>query len=944
MSGNERSSAEIVRLLEECLDAREQGGEAAMETLIASRPEHAAAIRARLDALSRTGLLDGDGEMPERLGDFRLIEPIGSGGMGVVYLAEQESVGRRVAVKLVHPEHLFFPGARERFRREVEAVRRLDHPGITPVYAVGEADGVPYFAMEHVAGVSLDNVLAALRGKPPETLDRGDLFRTSPDVAPREETTLPESWVDVCFTLARQIAEALAHAHERGVLHRDVKPSNIVLTHEGRIRLLDFGLARSEGDIRITRTGSVLGSLPYMAPEQVRGDTRLIGPRTDVYGVGVTLYELLTLRPAYWSETTERTRRRVLDGQPVSIERLNSAVPRDAETICRKAMDFDPAHRYASMAALAVDLGRFLRREPVAARRPGHGVRLRRWAQRRPTLATALTLGSLLVVGGPIGFAVQSESARAEISTAYQAEAEQRLRAETELESVIAAIDEMLAAATDAELIRTPGGDAVRRRMLESARRMYEGLLAREQERPGVARRVATTQQKLAQLHLQLGSVEPAREAARAAVAVAGRLGPGVPGAEELPFSVALRLIEVLIDTAEIDEAIERIGVQLDELHGFEDAGLDAHAERRRQLWLARAWDALSEARLRRREIEASLDAARKSISAYELAGAADASAEVRIYYARRLEFNAYIGGFHGLEPDYANLFERANALRRGVMQEDPGEIAVRFGLGESQAKWAHIELKRRQWAPGIERSQQAHETLVALADDFPGRPRYVETLLGNVARLGYALEKDNRREEAIEVLRDGLDRAIAATQRHTIIDFRYHEAVLSGSLAAQLGRAERPDEAEPYWEQSRKAWEWLMRQSRPSLEHVMQVGVHYDQRAHFEYAHDRHEKALALAALACKYHRLAHERARMAVSIDRLGKSLVLMAAIEMALDHPAQAVARLAEAVREAGVTRDRIERQVFRPLAGRADYRSVLDEAPLSTEAGTNTRKSR
>src|SRR5690606_32092732 len=213
---------------------------------------------------------------PERLGDFRLLERLGGGGMGVVYRAEQVSLRREVALKLVRPDQLYFPGTRERFRREVAIVAGLSHPGIVPVYAFGEEDGLPFFAMEYVRGATLAETLDALRGGTfgpagGEAIAAAIAARSASADDGAASAMFEGAWEQICTRIAREIAEALEHAHRRGVVHRDVKPSNVMVTSSGRVMLLDFGLSSTSGSERITRSGSVLGSLAYMAPEQLRG-------------------------------------------------------------------------------------------------------------------------------------------------------------------------------------------------------------------------------------------------------------------------------------------------------------------------------------------------------------------------------------------------------------------------------------------------------------------------------------------------------------------------------------------------------------------------------------------------------------------------------------------------------------------------------------------------
>ncbi len=392
----------VEALVANCLERADGEGDAAVESVCRAHPEHAAKIRERLERLRRMGFSTAGGgergrDFPDRLGDFRLLERLGGGGMGVVYLARQEPLGRDVALKLIRPDQVFFPGARERFRREVEAVARLQHPGIVPIYTVGEAGGLPFFAMEHVEGCTLQEALEALESAPVSErrgADLSDAVRRRTSF--RDRDGLPPaymfegSWVETCCRVARHLADALEHAHRRGVHHRDVKPSNVMLTPAGRVMLLDFGLASAEGAGRLTRTGSQLGSLPYMSPEQLSGDVENVDRRTDVYSLGVTLYEMLSGALPFDAGTTTATTQAIVAGNPPAIRALNPSVSWDAETVCRKAMDRDPLRRYAAMADFGRDLENVLQRRPIEARRPGVVLRIRRWVQRNPVASTVL--------------------------------------------------------------------------------------------------------------------------------------------------------------------------------------------------------------------------------------------------------------------------------------------------------------------------------------------------------------------------------------------------------------------------------------------------------------------------------------------------------------------------------------------------------------------------
>ncbi|MCK6445712.1 MAG: serine/threonine-protein kinase [Planctomycetes bacterium] len=396
-------------LLAECLELAPEQVLAAVETACREHPELADELRRRFGALRQVGLLATPAEtsrpeFPERLGEFRLLERLGGGGMGVVYRAVQESLGRVVALKLIRPEQLYFPKARERFHREAEAAARLQHPGIVPVHTVGETQGIPYIVMEFVPGATLAELLDELDGRAPESLTGRDFAaalarRGGVEVA---NDAFTGSWVQHAVEFAAQVADALQHAHERGVLHRDVKPSNIVLSREGRARLLDFGLAVTQDAAkRVTASGAALGTLLYMSPEQVRGDLAAIDVRSDVYSLGATLYELLTLQTPYSETTTDATRLAILDGRPDSIRARNRSVPRDLEIVCAKALEKVPARRYADAASFARDLRNVLAHRPIEARAPNAPTRLARWARRHPARALSVGLAFALVAVTP---------------------------------------------------------------------------------------------------------------------------------------------------------------------------------------------------------------------------------------------------------------------------------------------------------------------------------------------------------------------------------------------------------------------------------------------------------------------------------------------------------------------------------------------------------------
>jgi serine/threonine protein kinase/WD40 repeat protein len=416
----------VEQLVFRCLDSNDV--EATADELCAEYPDAAKRLRRVLSRLASQGLVVDDPErtlsplvgsvpemeIPERLGDFRMISRLGAGGMGVVYLAEDETLGRQVAVKIVRPEQLYFPGARVRFQREIEAIARLQHPGIVTIHSVGEENGVPYFSMDYVRGVPLSRLIANLSGNNPARLKERDLHAELAKQSDADaDSSADGSWIRVVISIVRDVADALEHAHVQGVIHRDVKPSNILIAEDCRPRLLDFGLARTEDSQQITRSTSHLGSLPYMAPEQLEGHADSQAPTLDVYALGVTMYELLTLRSPFLGATAEETRANILAAACRSPRSDNASISVDLETVCSTAMDPTPARRYQRMSAFITDLDNLLERRPIIARPAGRWLRGWRWCQRHPTATVGIGMAVVLFVLA-VGFAmVQLENIRA---------------------------------------------------------------------------------------------------------------------------------------------------------------------------------------------------------------------------------------------------------------------------------------------------------------------------------------------------------------------------------------------------------------------------------------------------------------------------------------------------------------------------------------------------
>jgi serine/threonine-protein kinase len=612
MSTPPSQSGLVLELAEEFLARYRQGERPALQEYIDRHPELAAAIREVFPAMAlmeNIALADESlaGQPPaaqalQQLGDYRIVREIGRGGMGIVYEAEQLSLGRHVALKLLPQSVRVDPGTRQRFEREARAAAKLHHTNIVPVFGVGEHEGQPYYVMQFIQGQGLDAVLHDLRrppqgGGPPASVgpttsrvvsaadvarslltgqfppadSRDDAADAAPapppdptleasgtPLRPRPASLRPESttrlgpaiplpgqsgaaspggarpltFYQSVAQVGVQVADALAYAHKQGILHRDIKPSNLLLDRAGTVWVADFGLAKTAGS-DLTGTGEIVGTLRFLAPERLRGQSL---PQSDIYGLGLTLYELLTLRPALDDADHAGLIDRLLHEKPIPPRQLAPGLPRDLETVVLKCLAKDPAERYATAEALAEDLHRFLADRPIQARPTPWYEQAWRWGRRNPLVASLTTALVVLLLGVSVASLIaaarfrqlarqeteaadRAENAHKQALASLQEADHQRQRAETNFAKARAAVDAYLTKVSESQLLKVAGMQPLRRDLLQSALEFYKDFLKEQGNNPALQAELATAQLRLGRINLELGLRSEANQALTAAVA-----------------------------------------------------------------------------------------------------------------------------------------------------------------------------------------------------------------------------------------------------------------------------------------------------------------------------------------------------------------------------------------------------------------------------------------
>jgi serine/threonine protein kinase len=563
-------TAELARVLEGCLSDLEAGRPVDPERVAAEHPAVAGRLRACLASLLLVQARSAAGPAAppatagppaSRLGDFRLVREVGRGGMGVVYEAEQISLGRRVALKVLPFAATLDPRHLQRFKNEAHAAAQLHHGHIVPVHAVGSERGVYYYAMQFIEGQSLAELIAGLRAARPAPEGKehaqppaapSPAAAPPPDLAARstERSARSPAYFRAVARLGKQAAEALEYAHQLGVVHRDVKPANLLVDAAGHLWVTDFGLARFRTDPGLTVSGDLVGTLRYMSPEQAQARRGLVDHRADIYSLGVTLYEALTLEPAFPGAGREEVLRQVLLGEPRPPRRVSPAVPAALERVVLKAMAREPERRYATAQELAEDLGRFLEHLPVRAVPPTLRERAAKWAWRHKPAVAAAAAVTILAAVGSVATAVLVWDAQRETKAALdrakaqealarrgQGEADaQRRRAEENFRKALEGMNGLLWELENPRWNDPAKRDGLRQELRRRGLEFFQEFTREPGADPAARFEAGRAYERMLTVHFLQHQWDPAEEDERHAVALLGGL------AQEFPEDVSYRL------------------------------------------------------------------------------------------------------------------------------------------------------------------------------------------------------------------------------------------------------------------------------------------------------------------------------------------------------------------------------------------------------------------
>ena len=849
----------LAQIMDDYLVSLEQATPLDLESLIAEHPELADEIRsitASLDLLHdatrqmRPDSQQGDSQRSRsqplagkrRLGDFEIGQEIGRGGMGVVYEARQISLERQVALKVLPFAAMWDQKQIARFRNEALAAAQLHHPNIVPVFAVGQERGVHFYAMQLIEGRSLEQVVQELRRandgavKPQAAGDTVAkmmlLGQTTVDIHASAGDFSTRHALDragICRAIAKlgqQAADALHHAHEYGVVHRDIKPSNLMVDSEAKLWIADFGLARIQNSPSITMTGDVVGTLRYMSPEQAAAQHTLVDTRTDIYSLGATLYELLTLQPAFPGEDRHAVLRDIEAKEPTPPRTINPAIPVDLETIVLQAMSKSRDSRYATAEAMAEDLQRFLDGKPTLARRPTLVDRTAKWVRRhRNMVALAAGFLVILTLGSTLATVkIASEQQRTKLALV---EAEQNLvRAEEHFAQARRVVDRFGIQLAD-QLQETPGTERLRQQLLvetlkyyrefakqiegdldvqdqlamthlktgvvtaklganrkalaeyQSAQQLLAKLLEQEPENDHLQSQLALARNNMALLFAAAGDIASAEREYGLAIAAQRKLVADAPENVRYTSQLAeshLNLGTLLGQAAETQAAVASLERGVDMLRAVCDAHPE-HVGHRRSLAMAynnlgyvqRNIDVLQAERSAQQAVEQLEQVCRSSSASSECV------ADLSLCYSNL----AAIQGNADRTPEAITSYQRAVALRESLVRKSPGVVRYRSELAANLNNLALLSIRSGDLRAANQAFGEANRLFAALLEDYPSNAAYASGWAALLNNQGLALAKIERHDEAIHAF----SQAVAVQKRV------WEQLQNSPAVRASLGR-----------------------------------------------------------------------------------------------------------------------------------------------------------
>jgi serine/threonine-protein kinase len=703
----------------------------------------------------------GDGQR------FRVLRPHAKGGLGAVFVALDTEVHREVALKQILERHADDPVSRSRFLAEAEITGGLEHPGIVPVYGLGTyADGRPYYAMRFIAGDSLKEAI--------DQFHADESLKSDPGRRSLELRKLLRRFTDVC--------NAIDYAHSRGVLHRDIKPGNIIVGRHGETLVVDWGLAKAVGhegagapaaespltlqtsDGRVeTQPGSALGTPAFMSPEQAAGELDRLGPRSDVYSLGATLYCLLAGRPPFLSDDIGELIRAVRDGRFPPPRAIDPSVDPALDAICKKAMSLRPEDRHESARALADDLERWMADEPVLAYRDPLSARLGRWARRhKPVVTGAAALLITTVVALTVSTYLigrEQEQTRA----AYLAEAAQRRRADARSRLARRAVDDMYTQVAERWLADQPRMEPVQREFLEKARAIYEELAGEDDSDPAVRRETGSAHRRVGDIQARLGRQDLAERDYLRARGLAEELAARFPADPNYRLDAASaieRLAEVMIKTGRLPEAERALDRAIEILSDLDRDGL-ARPESRRAL--ATGYDRRGYLMRLTGRWPGAEQAFRRAVTLLDtMEQGEDPTPETR--RARAAALHNFGHALHrvGRVEESIQNFRQAVAAHERLIAERPGSPADRTSLAGTLLSLGFARTDRGQTVEAERDIRRAIDLFRRLADDFPSVPDYRKQLESAYNTLANLLRGTDRRAETKEAYRRAVELAEA--------------------------------------------------------------------------------------------------------------------------------------------------------------------------------------